>query len=357
MMVMHKRIAYILLTILLLLTYSGAALAEIETSSGEYFSLVNEQNNIIHQTALQVYVGDIYIAADNSKYVVVEINGSTARCIYQGKETMPTISSDPQVQASLLNSAVPILKKGTKPTIAVYHTHSDESYVPNDGKESIEGKGGIYDVGAAFVEQLKALGFNVEYNTENHNPHDVNAYNRSRKTAASLMKTTPDAIIDVHRDAVPPGEYQTKVNGQEATKVKLVVGRTNPNMKTTMEFAKSLKAAMDAKVPGLSDGIFVGKGSYNQDLSPRAMLIEVGAHTNDKIAAEKGVKAFAGILPAVLGVSTDATGTSDQNAPAQKPVGTGNQKAGTTILIMLVVIAAVIGGFYLLNKGSLSKKS
>ena len=354
---MRKRLTCIFLTLILLMTYSGVAFGEMETPSGEYFSLVNEENNIVHQTALQVYVGDIYIAADNSKYVVVEVNGSTARCIYQGKEAMPAISDDPQVQASILNNAVPILKKGTKPTIAVYHTHSDESYVPNDGKESIEGKGGIYDVGAAFVEQLKTLGFNVEYNTENHNPHDVNAYNRSRKTAASLMKTTPDAIIDVHRDAVPPGEYQTKVNGQAATKVKLVVGRTNPNMKTTMEFAKNLKAAMDSKVPGLSDGIFIGKGSYNQDLSPRAMLIEVGAHTNDKIAAEQGVKAFAGILPAVLGVSTDAAGSSDQNAPAQKPMGSGNQKAGTTILIMLVVIAAAAGGFYLLNKGSLAKKS
>jgi stage II sporulation protein P len=354
---MPKRIICILLTMFLLLTYNGAALAEMETPSGEYFSLVNEENDIVHQTALQVYVGDIYIAADNSKYVVVEVNGSTARCVYQGKEAMPTISDDPQIQASILNRAVPIVKKGTKPTIAVYHTHSDESYVPSDGKESIDGKGGIYDVGAAFVEQLKSMGFNVDYSTENHNPHDVNAYNRSRKTASALLKSGPDAIIDVHRDAVPPGEYQTKVNGQAATKVKLVVGRSNPTMKTTMEFAKNLKAAMDAKVPGLSDGIFVGKGSYNQDLSPRAILIEVGSDTNDKVAAEQGVKAFAGILPAVLGVSTDATGSSDQNAPAQKPLGSSNQKAGTTIAIMLVVIAAAIGGFYLLNKGSLAKKS
>lgn len=353
---MLKRLTFILLTAFLLLTYSGTALGEMEAPAGEYFTLVNEENNIIHQTALEVFVGDIYIAADNSKYVVVEINGSTARCVYQGQEAMPTISADPQIQSNLLNSTVPILKQGDKPTIAVYHTHSDESYVPNDGKESIDGKGGIYDVGAAFVEQLKAMGFNVDYNTENHNPHDVNAYNRSRKTASALLKSGPDAIIDIHRDAVPAGEYQTQVNGQNATKVKLVVGRSNPNMKTNMEFAKNLKAAMDSKLPGLSNGIFIGKGSYNQDLSPRAMLIEVGSDTNDKTAAEQGVKAFASILPTVLGVSTDTSGGSNQNEPAAKPLGS-NQKAGTTIVIMLVVVAAAVGGFYLLNKGSLSKKS
>jgi len=351
---MNKRLTCIVMMILLIITCSGTALAEIETASGQYYSLVNEQNNIVHQTALQVFTGDIYIAADNSKYLVVEVNGSTARCIYQGKETMPTISDDPQTQANVLDTAIPIVKKGSTPTIAVYHTHSDESYVPNDGKESIEGNGGIYDVGSAFVQQLKAMGFNVEYNKENHNPHDVNAYNRSRKTAASLMKKAPDAIIDVHRDAVPPGEYQTKVKGQDATKVKLVVGRSNPNMKTNMEFAKTLKAAMDKKEPGLSNGIFIGKGSYNQELSPRAMLIEVGAHTNDKVAAEKGVKLFAEILPTVLGVTPGAAGTN-QAGPAQKPAAANNQKSGTTILIILVVVAAAAGGFYLLNKGSISK--
>lgn len=352
-MVMNKRLTCILMIILLIIACSGTALAEMETASGQYYSLVNEQNNIIHQTALQVYTGDIYIAADNSKYLVVEVNGTTARCIYQGKETMPTINDD-QTQANLLDSAVPIVKKGSQPTIAVYHTHSDESYVPTDGKESINGKGGIYDVGAAFVQQLKAMGFNVEYNEGLHNPHDVNAYNRSRKTAASLMKTAPDAIIDVHRDAVPAGQYQAKVKGQDTTKVKLVVGRSNPNMKTNMEFAKNLKAAMDKKEPGLSNGIFIGKGSYNQDLSPRAMLIEVGSDTNDKVAAEKGVKLFAEILPTVLGVTPGATGTN-QAGPAQKPAAANSQKSGTTILIILVVVAAAAGGFYLLNKGSISK--
>jgi stage II sporulation protein P len=166
------------------------------------------------------------------------------------------------------------------------------------------------------------------------------------------MKSTPAAIIDVHRDAVPPGEYQASVNGQAITKVKLVLGRSNPNNKTNMEFAKNLKAVMDKKFPGLSNGIYIGKGSYNQDLSPRAMLIEVGAHTNDKIAAENGVKLFAEILPSVLGV-TPTTGANVGEA-AKKPA-TSNQKSGTTIAILLVVVAAVAGGFFLLNKGSAGK--
>jgi len=127
-------------------------------------------------------------------------------------------------------------------------------------------------------------------------------------------------------------------------------------MATNMEFAKNLKAAMDKKEPGLSNGIFVGKGAYNQDLSPRAMLIEVGSDTNDKGSAEKGIQLFAQVLPSVLGVTPSATGTPAGSAqPAKKPLAGNSQKSGTTILIILVVVAAAAGGFYLLNRGSTSK--
>lgn len=355
MKAMRKCLSVLIVAIFLTSSiFVNPAAAEGEAPFGEYFSLINDDGYVILQTAQEVNPGDVYIASDNSRYEVTEVVGYNAKCTYQGKEEMPELTTDPPVQAGIFDSVVPIVKQGEKPTIAVYHTHSDESYVPSDGKESIQGNGGIYDVGATLVDELKSMGFNVQYNTENHNPHDVNAYNRSRKTAASLMKSAPAAIIDVHRDAVPPGQYQTQINGKNATKIKLVVGRSNPNSKTNLEFAKNLKSAMDKKAPSLSNGIFIGKGSFNQDLSPRAILIEVGTHLNDKAAAEQGVKAFASVLPTVLG-TTPAGGGSGSNSPAQKPASS-DQGSGSTILIMLLVVAAAAVGFYLLNKGSLSKK-
>jgi len=354
---MSKRCLLALLLSLFLFAFAGSAVGQPELQGNKYFSLVDEKNRVINQTGSQVYPGDLFIAADNSKYRVVEVVATTARCVYQGKEIMPQLDTVAETQ-SYLGKAVPVIGKGKKPTIAVYHTHSDESYVPTDGKESINGKGGIYDVGASFVKQLEAQGFKVDYNTNNHNPHDINAYSRSRKTASALLKDMPVAIIDVHRDSTPPGEYQATVKGQNVTKIKLVVGRSNPNSKTNMEFAKRLKVAMDKKNPGLSEGIFVGKGDYNQDLSPRAMLIEVGAHTNSKQEAEKGVKLFAQVLPSVLGMAgTTTTGTTTPKAEAaKKPFQQDSQGSGTAILIIVVITAAVIGGFFLLNRGSSSKE-
>ncbi len=245
---MLKKLLLIILSLSILWTLVGAApcQAHEEMPAGQYFTLVDENNNIIHQTALRVHPGDEYICADDARYKVLEINGDIAICAYQGEERMPVVSFDSKKQAWVFKGQeLAVLSGEQQPTIAVYHTHSDESYVPSDGTESREGNGGIYDVGQAFVNELKRLGFNVEYNKNNHNPHDINAYNRSRKTAVTMIKKeAPNVVVDIHRDAVPPDVYQSEVEGQDVTKIKLVVGKQNPNMKTNLEFAKEIKAVM-----------------------------------------------------------------------------------------------------------------
>ncbi|MGI5880896.1 MAG: stage II sporulation protein P [Syntrophomonadaceae bacterium] len=343
---MSRRIALLVLLIIVgILCFGSLAMAHDEAAQGKYYTLVDENNKVIHLTSTRVYVGDEYISADNSRYKVLSVSSYQARCQYMGRETMPVVGKEQYKQSWIFAMKNIVTSKG-KPTIAVYHTHSDESYVPTDGKESINGNGGIYDVGEAFVQRMKDKGFDVQYSKNNHNPHDVNAYNRSRRTAVSLIrKSAPDAVIDIHRDAVPPEQYKTEVNGQPVTKIKLVVGRSNPNMKTNLEFAKKMKSVMDKKEPGLSNGIYMGKGDYNQDLSPRAMLVEVGAHTNSKKEAEQGIKLLADTMPGVLGANVSG-------GAAKKPLKTDNQGSGTVILVMLVVVIAGAGGYYWLNRGS-----
>jgi len=347
---MNKNAAVLVIFLLIcLLAVPSPALGEQEEAPrGKYYTLVDDNNNIILQTAIKVHPGDEYISSDNSRYKVVEVVGETARCVYQGKERMPVLSYSSEKKAWIFQDKSIPVESGKKPTIAIYHTHSDESYIKGDGTESKEGNGGIYDVGEILAERLRKMGFNVIYSDANHNPHDINAYNRSRRTAMQLIKkSAPDVVIDVHRDAVPASQYQTEVKGQDATKVKLVIGRTNPNMKANLEFAKQIKAAMDKQAPGLSNGIFMGKGDYNQDLTPRSVLIEVGSHTNSKEEAEKGAELFASTLPVVLGVS------SNQGEAAAKPLSDkGSSGAGTAILIVLVVVGAAAAGYYFLNKGA-----
>lgn len=162
------------------------------------------------------------------------------------------------------------------------------------------------------------------------------------------LKEQPDAVIDVHRDAVPEEEYLEEVAGEERVQVQLVVGRQNQNMANNREFAEGLKKVADEKYPGLVKGIFMARGSYNQDLSPRAALIEVGSHTNNKEQAEESVQLFAEVVNVYL------YGTEEGQEAAGPRATTPGGPGGTALRAVLWVLLALIlgvGAYLLISTG------
>jgi len=321
----------------------AASPAETERSDGGYYTIVDEQKKPIDYTARILHKGDQFITAKNMRYEITSIKGDYAYTRLLGKEAEAKTTSLPS--ESIWSQ---LIARNDKPTIGVYHTHSDESYVPSDGAESIYGHGGIFKVGNVFTKKLRQIDFTVFHSRKPHDPHDVNAYYRSRRTAVQLLKKGPLALFDVHRDAVPPEVYATNVDGEDITRVKFVVGRTNPNYQANLEFAKQLKAAVDEKNPDVVQGILLAKSDYNQDLGPRCMLIEVGAHTNYREAAQQGVALFAEALPAVLGVSSTKT-PSQSPAPETPQESSGPWKAAFWLILLA---AAVLFGYLYINTGS-----
>jgi len=104
----------------------------------------------------------------------------------------------------------------------------------------------------------------------------------------------------VHRDALSQPEYAAKVSGEWVTQVMMVVGRQNPSVSQNRAFAMRLKAVADEIHPGLVRGILVGRGNYNQDLFPRALLLEIGSHTNMRESAERGAILFGEVVKTLL---------------------------------------------------------
>ena len=145
------------------------------------------------------------------------------------------------------------------------------------------GWAGIHDVAATLKSWLEDKGIEVDFDTGTFLPHDAGAYRRSRSATASLVKKGPAAIFDIHRDGIPDAaEYETQVNGEDMTMVRLLVGRSNPNSAENRQFAVQLKSVADELYPGLVKDIFIGKGNYNQELLPDSVLLEFGTHTSDK---------------------------------------------------------------------------
>lgn len=319
--------------VMALLLGSNKAWAYEERFDG-HFSLIDPKGDVLFQTALAVSLGDEFIAEDNSHYRVANLEGDNAHCEYLGLATPSEAARSTWARYLPIpfwtTQAVGALRP---PVVGIYHTHSDESYVPTDGSTSIFGKGGILKVGSVLSAALQKLGLNAIHDTSSHDPHDAMSYTRSRRTAAQLLRRRPVALFDVHRDAVPRELYVASVKGQDVAKLTLVVGRENPKIKANLNFAKQLKELNDEENPGLIKGIFLARGTFNQDLFDRSILIEVGTHENSRPAAERGISLFAATVPRAVGTK----GRPAQTQPAKVTQRTGSWSAVGWILVLLIV--------------------
>ncbi|SDC52311.1 MULTISPECIES: stage II sporulation protein P [unclassified Candidatus Frackibacter] len=342
---MNKKVTKtLILSLVFLMIFSTLAYAEQEKKDG-YFTVVDENGKVIFQTAMMVHKGDWYINQNNKKYVVTKVNGDQAIVKYEG--TVDLTTSD-DLSSSISQPEALLSKEEAKKEITIYNTHSDESYVPTSGTHTEPGNGDVYNVADVFAKQLSKKGIKVIASNAKHDPHDGGAYERSRRTAKKLAQKRPDAIFDIHRDGVPdPSQYVTTIDGKKVSQVRLVVGRQNPNMKVNDKFAKQLKATADKVHPGLIKGIFYAKGKYNQDLSPRAMLLEMGTHVIPREQAKRGAVMFADAVNQLLygGGKQQAQGAGQVNA--EQDLG-----AFTSLLIILAVVTAGIFGYLFINEGS-----
>lgn len=362
---MNNKPFSIIITLLLIITSSLCYAAQ--PYDGSYSTVLDETGTAVYMTGWKMRAGDQVLTENNRRYEVIRVDGNIAYAKFLGEVNLSTYyHEDPYIFSRLKAYLQPIIlaaQGGGNGKVAIYHTHSDESYVPTDGSESILGAGGIYKVGDTFTSSLEKNGVTAIHSQAKHDPHDDLAYERSRRTAMDLIKKEqPDAVFDIHRDAVPPEVYKATVDGQDISKVQLVVGKYGPTGKQIEDYALQIKAAADKKHPGLVKGIFFAKGGdYNQDLHPRSMLLEVGAHTNDRESAQKGIALFSDVIPDILGKSSAPTGPNAAGATnAAGNAGLGSAAGGLSgasksigwILGLLLVGGA---GFLLISTGSLKE--
>jgi len=320
-----------------------------------YTSFVDESGNIVYVTGWAVKIGDQCITEKNKRFEVIGIEGEIAHVKLIGEVDLSQYGQpNHNCVWGILQPTIASAQGNGK--VAIYHTHSDESYVPTDGKESILGAGSIYKVGDAFATALTTNGMEVFHSDAKHDPHDDMAYERSRRTVIDLLKKQPDAIFDLHRDATPPEVYKTTINGQDVTKLQLVVGKYGATGKQIEDYALQIKAASDKQHPGFIKGIFFAKGGdYNQDLFPKSMLLEVGAHTNDRQSAERGIALFADVIPTILGKTSatpenDTAGTTGFGTATSGPSG-----ASKSIAWIIGIVVVGTAAFLLLSTGSVKE--
>ncbi|MGE5371241.1 MAG: stage II sporulation protein P [Solirubrobacterales bacterium] len=266
-----------------------------EAPTGRYYTALSPKGDILFRTGLPVAAGDLFIDHDNICHRITRVRNWTASTEVVAEKP---VDERPGVLASQLraNQALAL----NSPRVGIYHTHNDESFTPTQGTAIQPGRGAVYEVGDALSRALSQAGITVDHSYAAHDPHDANAYSRSRRTVFALLRKNPDALFDVHRDSAPSDEYFTYITGIESAKVMIVVGRQNPHMATNMAFARQVKAKADQVYPDLVRGIFIGHGSYNQDLHPRALLFEMSTDKLPEQLALDAARCLADVLSVLL---------------------------------------------------------
>ena len=345
----NKRTGFAFTVLIILLSISTAVYADtrgFEHSGRGYFTVLEKDTeDEIFVTSWEVDVGDKYHSTDNKMYEVVEVDSDNKKAYANFVEDVKM----PEIDEIFVTETLSVARDDRK--VGLYFSHNAESYVPTDGTDSKPGEGGIVKVGESFKKGFNRHGVETIISKTTHEPHDANSYVRSRRTAVRLLQEGPDALFDIHRDAVPKEHYLHTVNDTPAAKVRIVLGRRNQNLKANEELARKIKAISDKTHPGFVKDIFYARGNYNQDLAPRVLLFEFGTHEHTRERAENSAEIFAEIVTKAL--------YGGQTARGERVQGQKESSEGSGSGILWLVAVAGIGGlaYLFLSTGGKEIKS
>lgn len=198
-----------------------------------------------------------------------------------------------QLTQDILNSDCVI---NNKKDILLFHTHTCESYTISE-KYNYTMTGtyrttdlnySVARVGDELETYLKNYGYNVIHDKTYHDyPAYTGSYNRSIKTVQNLLSQNPttEIVFDIHRDAVGSNSNyapKVKIGNEYAAQIMFVIGSdggglTHSNWQQNLKFAIKVQEKANEMYPGLFRPIILRNSRYNQNLTSKAGIIEVGA--------------------------------------------------------------------------------
>ena len=177
---------------------------------------------------------------------------------------------------------------GKDPVVLIVHTHATESYLPSsEGNYHRKGRlNTVRDAGDVLAETLDKAGIPCVHDVTLHDEKSYNqAYSRSYETTEALLKKYPsiECVIDLHRDAVP-GEVSVatvSVGGKKCAKYSYVVSNAVETYASNLAFIRKMNETATKKYDGFTGNILERGYRYNQNLSSKYMLLEIGYNRND----------------------------------------------------------------------------
>lgn len=182
-----------------------------------------------------------------------------------------------------------------EPTVLIYHSHTCESYentenyIASDPYRTQDNRYNMVSVGAHLASRLEENGITVIHDTTVYDyPSYNDAYILSRKTVEEYLAEYPSIclVLDIHRDAYEDGSGNqarntVNVNGVSSSRLMVLTGSNasgqgHTQWQENLSKAVKLQAVLERMYPGLCRPVTIRSTAFNQDMSPGALLIEVG---------------------------------------------------------------------------------
>ena len=210
-----------------------------------------------------------------------------------------------------------------EPKVLIVHSHGSESFAPTGEYQettafhTLNTNYNMVSVGKRVADLLEEAGISVLHDTALHDEPSYNAaYNNSRKSVQAYLQEYPSIclVLDLHRDSIEDEAGNQVVQtvfaqGETLAPLMLVVGTDyggleHPNWQENMALALKLQTQLEGICPGICRKINLRTQRFNQDLSPGAMLVEVGASGNTRQEALRAAEVLAkGIISLAHGSS------------------------------------------------------
>ncbi len=221
-----------------------------------------------------------------------------------------------------------------EPTVLILHSHTTESYtrtgetyVETALYRTLEEAHNMLSIGDVVAQVLEEAGIGVIHDRQIHDYPSYNgSYVHARCGTEEILEQYPSIrlILDLHRDASETTGVQLRtealVAGRKMAQLMLVVGtdvsrQSHEHWQENLSLALKLQFLLQLQAPGIMRPLNLRAQRFNQDLSPGALLVEVGAAGNTWEEAALAARELA------IGVAKLAAGTDCRENPQMAHIG------------------------------------
>ncbi len=234
----------------------------------------------------------------------------------------------PDVEALLTrefesSSTLVSLANKREPKVLILHTHGTEAYsedgaisYADDGSEiarSEDVRKNVVSVGKVLADALTQAGISTLHCEIMHDQAQYkDSYTRAEQTVRRYLEEYPSIrlVIDVHRDSILKSDGSlvrpvTLTDGKATAQVMCVVGSDwgggdYPDWERNLSLALKLRKSLNEESERICRPVYLKSSTYNQELAPYSLLLEIGAGGNSLVEAQRAAVKVAQALCEII---------------------------------------------------------